>query len=474
MNEHARPSYWKLLLSAVIIGSALGVVLLVQTILTYYYVSGALVRQEAQRDADRTASGLARAVRLSGANDSAHLVPILAELHRERPQRVAWIRIVAEDGRLLAESGKPSGAPFVANPPGSEPRNRLTLSEVREAEGGKVLVTAYPLVLRVGSSLPSPATSEIAIYLGGVSVSFRRLRENMIVGCSAAIALLTAVLIIGLRFPAYLRGKRYEQELALARSVQSGLLPSRSPLRSELDFAAKCIPAWQVGGDLYDVFEAPHRRVALVLGDVSGKGLPASLLMALIHGAVRSNDWTRSASAHEEATERLNRLLCEKTGQERFASLFWGYYDPDEAALSYINAGHLPPLLIRRTSQHGFEVQRLDEGGMVLGVRPGARYHQGRAVIEPGDLLVIFSDGIPEASNAKQEEFGEERLIEGIEENWEISSASIRDSVLECVKAFGGYGWPEDDQTLMVVRLEPPSSSPSRVISEEIQAAPIS
>ena len=148
MNEHARPSYLRLV-SAVVIGLALGLVLLVQTILTYYYVSGALVRQEAQRDADRTASGLARAVRLSGANDPAHLAPVVAELLRERPQRIAWIRVVGYDGRLLAESGKPSGAPFVANPPGSEPRNRL--------------VTAYPLVLPVGGSVPAPATPEIAI-----------------------------------------------------------------------------------------------------------------------------------------------------------------------------------------------------------------------------------------------------------------------------------------------------------------------
>ena len=469
MQRRAKPSYIKLI-SAVIVGLLLGIVLLVQTVVTYYYVAGALVRQEAQRDADRTASGLSRAVRLSGANDAVHLAPIVTELRRERPQQVAWIRIVASSGKLLAESGKPTGAPYSPEQPGLAPQNRLTLSEVREAEGGKVLVTAYPLVLSLfappraqGSAaapgpLLAPATSEIAIYLDGVSVSFRRLRRNMIIGCSAAIALLVSVLVIGLRFPRYLRGKQYEEELELARRVQADLLPSRNPLSSNLDFAAECLPAWQVGGDLYDVFEAEHGRVALVLGDVSGKGLSAALLMALIHGAVRSNDWTSSSSNHEDSTERLNRLLCEKSGNERFASFFWCYYDREKAVLRYINAGHLPPLLIRRNDRAAFEVRRLEEGGMVLGVQAGARYHQSEAVAQAGDLLVIFSDGISEAANAQEEEFGEERLLQVIQDNWQKSSAEICDSILARIRAFLGRQWPQDDQTLMVVRLQPISS----------------
>lgn len=478
MNRVAKPSYVKLV-STVIVGLLLGLVLLVQTVGTYYYVAGALVRQEAQRDADRTASGLARAVRLSGANDAAHLAPIVSEVLRERPQHVAWIRIVASDGAVLAESGKPTGAPYTPERPGFAPQNRLTLSEVREAEGGKVLVTAYPLVLSVfaapraagskgasGALLAAPATSEIAIYLEGVSVSFRRLRQNMIIGCSAAIALLASVLIIGLRFPRYLRAKQYEEELELARHVQSDLLPSRNPLSSNLDFAAECLPAWQVGGDLYDVFEPERGRVALVLGDVSGKGLPAALLMALIHGAVRTNDWTSSSSNHEESTERLNRLLCEKTGQERFASLFWCYFDVEKAVLRYINAGHLPPLLIRRNDGAAFEVLRLGEGGMVLGVQPGTRYRQSECVAQAGDLLVIFSDGIPEAANAQEEEFGEERLLHVIEENWEKSSGEICDAILARIRSFLGRQWPQDDQTLMVARLQPIRSDLSAPRSE--------
>lgn len=174
----------------------------------------------------------------------------------------------------------------------------------------------------------------------------------MIIGCSAAIAPLASVL----------RGKQYEEELELARHVQADLVPSRNQSSSNLDFAAECLPVWQVGGELYDVFEE-HGRVALVLGDVSGKGLPATLLMTLIHGAVGSNDWTNSSSNHEDATLRLNRLLCEKTARERFARLFSGYYDQEKAVLRYINAGHLPPLLIRRNEKAAFDVRRLGDGG---------------------------------------------------------------------------------------------------------------
>jgi hypothetical protein len=473
MNRDAKPRYVKLI-AAVIIGLLLGVVLLVQTVATYYYVAGALVRQEAQRDADRTASGLARAVRLAGAKDPARLEPIVNELRHERPQRVAWIRIIDADGKLLAESGKPSGAPYTPERPGFAPENRLTLTAVREAEGGKVLVTAYPLVLITsGGPVPAPATSEIAIYLEGVSVSFRRLRENMIVGCSAALALLIAVLVIGLRFPGYLRGKQYEEELELARRVQSDLLPSFTRLLGGLDFAARCIPAWQVGGDLYDAFDDEGGRVALVLGDVSGKGLPAALLMALIHGAIRSNDWTASASNHEEASRRLNRLLCEKSGQERFASLFWCYYDRQRAVLRYINAGHLPPLLVRRAGPANFEVQRLEEGGMVLGVQPDAAYRQGEVAIQSGDLLVMFSDGIPEAANAKDEEFGESRLLEAVEKNWDRPSSSIGDAIFAGVRSFLGRRLPQDDQTLLVVRLQPVGPNLTGVRSDAETAAPL-
>jgi sigma-B regulation protein RsbU (phosphoserine phosphatase) len=261
--------------------------------------------------------------------------------------------------------------------------------------------------------------------------------------------------IIGLRFGHYMRGKHLEQQLSLARSVQTDLLPSGSPVSKSLDFSAACIQASEVGGDFYDVFEVENGQSALMLGDVSGKGISAALLMGVIHGAVRSSCWTDSAISHEESSRRLNLLLCAKTASERFASLFSCYFDPETARLSYVNAGHLAPLLVRRSGPAELQVQRLDDGGPVLGLLPSAKYEQGSVSIEPGDLLVMYSDGILEAQGPDQEEFGEGRVLEVIRQNWTKSPGEIRDAILKNVTTFLDGEQPHDDQTLLVVRLEP-------------------
>ena len=169
-----------------------------------------------------------------------------------------------------------------------------------------------------------------------------------------------------------------------------------------------------MGGDLYDVFDTDDGEVAMVLGDVSGKGLPAALLMGVVQGAVRASVGTGAASNHEDAAERLNHLLCMKTARERFVSLFWCYFDRENGSLRYINAGHLPPLLVRRDAE-GSRVIRLDEGGPVLGLLPGVRYQQAVVAVKQGDLLVVFSDGILEAANAADEDFGETGIIASVE-----------------------------------------------------------
>jgi sigma-B regulation protein RsbU (phosphoserine phosphatase) len=302
--------------------------------------------------------------------------------------------------------------------------------------------------------MPGVGIVEIAIYLSGVSTRFGPLRQNLIVGCSAAFALLAAVIVIGFRFRNYLRGKQVEEQLAMARLVQFDLLPPGKLLTRDLEFAAQCVPAWQVGGDFYDAFETDDHQIALILGDVSGKGLSAALLMGVVQGSVHAANATGSAANHEQSAERLNQLLCSKTARERFVSLVWCYFDPVASVLAYINAGHLPALLVRRDGSGGFEIERLDEGGPVLGVLPGATYRQSRLNVLPGDLLIVYSDGILEATNALDEEFGEERILGAVEENWAGSPTEIRDAVLAKVRVFLGKELPHDDQTLMVVRLQ--------------------
>jgi sigma-B regulation protein RsbU (phosphoserine phosphatase) len=143
--------------------------------------------------------------------------------------------------------------------------------------------------------------------------------------------------------------------------------------------------------------------------------------------------------------------------------LFWGYYDPITSELRYINAGHLPPLLIRKGEFGNLEVHRLEEGGPVLGVVPDTPYSQGHIAIRKGDLLIAFSDGILETANSSGEEFGEQRLIDAIRAGWKDSAGSIRNTVLERVKAFANQQTAHDDQTLLAVRFKHAAIDPMLV-----------
>ena len=493
MSARVKPRYLWLRLS-IVLGLGLGLLLLVQSILTYRHVTDGLLRQEAQRSVDRRVDSIGRAARLTKSRDPATLTPVLHELVHEAPQEIAWIRIVNIRGKAISESEAINLAPvYERGEPGRLVENRNRHLVEKMTPSGVVLIALAPLRLapppfarphddpssRIaeigaeenrpeahghegrgdgrgegrGGPHPQPAFVEVAVYLNGVSPNFGLLREYLIVSCSAAFALMAAVVVIGLRFPHYMRSKRVEEELSLARRVQLDLFPTDNSLSGKLPFAAKCVPAWQVGGDLYDVFDTDDGEIALVLGDVSGKGLPAALLMGVVQGAVRASSGSGIAVNHEQAAERLNQLLCMKTARERFVSLFWCYFDRQASVLRYINAGHLPPLLIRR-SGGATEIIRLDEGGPVLGLLPGARYTQVKVSVNPGDLLVAYSDGILEAENGRGEEFGEDGLIASITKRADTAPGDICAAVLEDVRSFLGAALPHDDQTLLIVRLD--------------------
>jgi sigma-B regulation protein RsbU (phosphoserine phosphatase) len=447
VDESTKPRFL-LFKTSIAAGLLLGLLLLVQTVSTYRYVANNMVRQEAQREADRKAQSVQRAARPLHGHDSAPLQPVVDELHKESGQQIAWVRVIGQNGAVIAQSGqaednrlytRESLRAMLQNP---DPRNHQML-----ARSGDILVTVSPL--RIGPP-PGMGAVEIGTVLAGISTNFGPLRRNLIIGCSAAFALLMAVIVIGLRSRHYARGKRIEEELAMARRVQFAMLPAGRLQTRHVDFAGQCIPAWQVGGDLYDVFENEKRQTALVLGDVSGKGVSAALLMGVVQGAIHASGGDDPSANLELSVERLNRLLCAKTSRERFVSLFWGWFDPSRAVLTYVNAGHLPPMLIR-----GHKVHRLETGGPVLGLLDGAPYVGEQVEVHAGDLLVVFSDGILEAVNRSGEEFGEEQILAAARANENGSPEEIRDAILNAVRAFLGQERPQDDQTLMVVRLQP-------------------
>lgn len=461
MEESAKHGYFWFKAS-IVLGIVLGLVLLFQTVFTYRYVASGMVRVEAKREADRKLQAVIRGSRPSGERDIATIRPLMDELVKEAPQQLAWMRVLDLNGKQIAASGNAAGAPAY---PGDQldkmVEDRERPPEVVDTDAGQVLITLNPLYVGLPAAgkglartMPGVGVVEIGIYINGVSTRFGPLRQNLIIGVSAAFALLAAVIIIGFRFRNYLRGKQVDEQLAMARRVQFDLLPPGKLLTHDLEFAARCVPAWQVGGDFYDAFETDDRQTALILGDVSGKGISAALLMGVVQGAVHASNAAGPAVNHEQAAERLNQLLCIKTARERFVSLVWCYFDPAASTLGYINAGHLPPLLVRRKADGKFEVERLHEGGPVLGVLPGATYRHTQVPVLPGDLLVVFSDGILEAANSLDEEFGEERILSTVEERWADSPTEIRDAILTKVRVFLGKELPHDDQTLMVVRLQ--------------------
>lgn len=270
--------------------------------------------------------------------------------------------------------------------------------EIDPVYAGIRQVREGPLVIAVEVATPLSAADKATLW---------PIRRNLVINLASALLLLT-VGLTGWGFRSYVRGKQLEQQVEIAWQVQANLLPGNTQPVRGVEVAVEYQPAQEVGGDFYDTFDT-GQGLALVIGDVSGKGISAALLMGVIHGAVRSSAWTDSRTSHKRETAELNRLLCERLSGDRFASMFWSYCDADHSAVHYVNAGHCAPILIGVRNGKA-EIQRLDVGGPVLGLLSAAAYTQLRAEIQSGDVMVLYSDGLVEAMNASGEEFGETRL----------------------------------------------------------------
>ena len=460
-------------------GALLALMLCVQCIRTYLYTDAVLVPQQAQHEAERQAGALGTAARSAGVTDPRALGPVIEHALESASDRVLWMRVLDSDGKLFAQGGIHPGT--TAKIP-QDWRQRLEKHEnvgaVVDTSAGKALVAVLPFRMPRPARPPETESHqpggrpqgnrragafaiELAIPINAVTGGFDGLRKNLIVGLTASIALLIAVAIIGLRTRQYLRGKYLEDELLLARRVQRDLQPKPDSISEDVEFAASAIAADHVGGDFYDIFEATPGKTAIVLGDVSGKGVSAALLVSVLQGAIRSS----TSSRHESACDRINKMLCELTARARFASLFWGLYDPASGTLRYVNAGHAAPMLIRHGQNR---IERLDQGGPVLGLLPSARYSAGSVKIEGSDTLILYSDGVNEAANASEEEFGEDRLQEVISRAAGATPEELCERIMSRVTAFASAGPPPDDRTLMVVRFQQFGSALSRRESELI------
>ncbi len=237
-----------------------------------------------------------------------------------------------------------------------------------------------------------------------------------------------------------------QEEIRLARQIQLDLLPKSPPEFPGYDIAGISLPAQQVGGDYFDFVPMGEDQVAVCLGDVSGKGLPASLLMANLQATLRAQTLTTAATC--ERLMHANRLLYRSTDPEKFATLFYGILDARKNKLCFCNAGHENPILFSASGK----LERLTTGGLVLGIMDDFRFQEKMVSLNPGDMLVIFSDGVTEAMNDKEELFGEQRLIDIVREGRKYRSADLIDRIVGSVKQHAGDVPQVDDITLVVVR----------------------
>lgn len=243
-----------------------------------------------------------------------------------------------------------------------------------------------------------------------------------------------------------LEKEKMEKELLLARDIQMRLVPEGplecGPWRAE----GRLVPARQVGGDYYDYFELPGNRMVVVLADVSGKGVPAALLVSTVQGTLRAfSDGQRSPA---DVIRELNRAVCRHAGSGRFVTLFYAEFDPRAWQVRYVNAGHNYPLLRRP----GGEIETLEAGGLPLGVSEGADYAESVVPFCDRDALLLFSDGITEAVDVFQAEYGDERLCSLWTRHADDESGAFIARLLEDVAQFRGAAAQSDDMTAVVVR----------------------
>jgi sigma-B regulation protein RsbU (phosphoserine phosphatase) len=243
--------------------------------------------------------------------------------------------------------------------------------------------------------------------------------------------------------------ERLNRELEIAREVQERLFPQRLPSVQSLDYCGRCRPAREVGGDYYDFLELPEGKLGIAIGDVSGKGIGAALLMASLEASLRG----QALVAHDlaELMNRVNSLVLDASSANRYATLFYAAYDPHSRQLSYVNAGHNPPVILRK-SDAGCTVFRLETGGPVIGLLQ-QRYHQDSFALEPGDLMVLFTDGVSESMNARDEEWGEERLIEVAKTCHGLPALETMTRIMAAAEAFAAGASQHDDMTLVVLRI---------------------
>ncbi len=319
------------------------------------------------------------------------------------------------------------------------PADRACLLEELESVGARIV---FPMHTAAGASV-----SEIvgAILLGEKVTETRMTHEE-----SSLVSLVTHQVGISLMNGTLHRDRMVarllEEEVATARKIQRNLLPENPPGLPGWELSASNRPSRDVGGDYHDFLPLPGGRVGVAIGDVSGKGIPAALLMSNLQAALRVQ--ALAGLPTHRLVEEVNQHIFRTTGSESFISFFLGELDPAEGAFTYTNAGHNAPILVRTCGT----IETLDTGGLLLGVFPRALYERGTIRLEPGDLLAFYTDGVTEATNQTGDMYSEERLVDVLRSWRDLPVGEIHDRLLESVRVFQAGRPPDDDLTLILVK----------------------
>lgn len=243
--------------------------------------------------------------------------------------------------------------------------------------------------------------------------------------------------------------ERLNREVEIAREVQERLFPQELPTVDGIDYFGACRPALGVGGDYYDFLELPDGKLGIAIGDISGKGIGASLMMASLQASLRGQS-IHFKDDLAEMIKHVNTLLYEASTTNRYATFFYARYDPSAGRLIYVNAGHNPPFLIRRDGG----VEKLDEGGPVVGMLPSmlVNYSQGETEFGEGDMLIGFTDGISEAMNPAEEEWGEDAMLAELMKLRELPAAEVIRETVRLADLFADGARQHDDMTMVVVK----------------------
>jgi sigma-B regulation protein RsbU (phosphoserine phosphatase) len=241
-----------------------------------------------------------------------------------------------------------------------------------------------------------------------------------------------------------LEKERQDRELQIAREIQQSLFPRSCPAVPGFEVVAASRPCRQVGGDHYDFIPLPDGGLALAVADVSGKGTPASILMASIHASLRALAGTASP---ERLVARLNAFLFASTQSNKFVTLFYGELDPATRVLRFVNAGHVPPFHLGS----GGERRRLTAGGPALGLLEDATFEAGAARLAPGEVIAMLTDGATEALSPRDEEFGDERVWQAFARAAPGGAAATLAGLLAAVDAWTGEAGCSDDLTALIL-----------------------